>query len=125
MKIEQQVCTEQQAKGLKELGVLQTSIFFWLNRGKNSKLIYGESIEFLNVLPVSSAYSVAELGVMLGGYINNINLTENGYKGGVVDGNVSWMFVYDTEAQARAAMIIYLLENNLTTAAEVNERLNA
>ncbi len=28
-----------------------------------------------------------------------------------------------TEAEARAAMLIYLLENNLTTAEEVNQRL--
>lgn len=115
MKIEQQVCTLEQAKRLKELGIEQRSIFYHFG-GKVTNVAWGNDY--------FAAFTVAELGVMLlsdcktqiiSGYwsasfhsLNNKSYYESGFT---------------TEAEARAAMLIYLLENNLTTASSVNTRL--
>ena len=81
----------------------------------------GDAIESI------AAFTVAELGVMLPNAFDTMRITDadnikiNGWKGynssdEPVFGHGTF---FKTEAQARAAMLIYLLENNLTTKEEV------
>ena len=60
MKLEDQVCSLEQAKRLKELGVKQEGIFNYLKTG-GLKL----SSEFPSFLHCYSAFTVAELGEMI------------------------------------------------------------
>lgn len=143
MKLENQVSTYEQGLRLKELGVNHGSIFYWF---KNENL-EGEFIDLGILYNPSeesvSAYTVAELGVMLPVMLE----LESGSLSAIVSHrlNPNWATGYNaihlnkwlcynlenedfstyhsTEAEARAAMLIYLLENNHTTPEEVNTRL--
>ena len=117
MKIEDQVCTLEQAQKLKELGISFDAIFCYVN---------GE-IKHMPMRYDFNAFTVAELGVML---------PDEEYTcryGGDTTGNWEWCNdmnevaygLYDTEAQARAERLIVLLEKGEVTVAEVNERLAA
>jgi hypothetical protein len=158
MKIENQVCLLEQAKRLKELGVAQTGLFTY---NQHSYKIAGAAEDgFWSVLmkrtsdSFYSAFTVAELGVMLPDYLPNTGNLEIG-KAGTDHFNINrtvnkWWYnvsywtwetketrsgdIYlsrkdlhlqqkDTLAQAMGEMLIFLLENNLITAEEVNERL--
>ena len=114
MKLEQQVCNLELSKKLKELGVKQESIFYW--RLDDSRLFQGEfyedniqygitfcydsSLGSLNPDTHISAFTVAELGEMLPREMRIECFKEN-WKQGYLD---------DTEANARAKMVIYLKE---------------
>lgn len=151
MELSKQVCSLEQSKRLKELGVSCKTLFYWSDCSKprepeifeltyqsyTSKCGWKEEVNYY------PAFTVAELGVMLpqnfedGSFITMrvneewIDLNnEREYMRGrwiihpINDDSVSDNIPdYTTEAEARAAMLIYLLENNLTTAQEVNERL--
>ncbi len=132
MELNQQVCSLDLAKRLKELGVKQESFFFWyqdnlrtgdepLGRGH----VYNAGENF-------SAFTVAELGEMLPWMLEH-----KGHKhvlyietldGAFAVKYLSWGRPDDhavhvmpgwtcelTEADARAAMLIYLLENKFIT----------
>ena len=131
MTIEQQVCSLELAKRLKELGVKQESLFVYI-KTKHAKGIYyvTEAIKPLLAMPDTewySAFTVAELGEMLpasfdwtgtnvfvefgkssihGDYL--INLRECAHPE-----RMTIHIRADTEADARAKMLIYLLENKL------------
>lgn len=158
MKIEQQACTLEQAKRLKELGIIQDSVSWWKCNDEQEVVICGchkemnERHFYFNTW--YSAFTVAELGVMMPEYIHpfeneeyyrlmtwkmcsdNRNQNEKfgiryRSKFGIKDfptfhseHGSSYQLQGQTEAEARAAMLIYLLENNLITAEEVNQRLN-
>lgn len=127
MKLEQQVCSLELAKKLKELGVKQDSLFYWCGSHSNPDApweihnwkVYNSEFRFRYYQsddPVS-AFTVAELGEMLP-YRGSI------YSEPVSEDNESkeWICIYgktitkaDTEADARAKMLIYLVENNLIT----------
>ncbi len=128
MKIENQVCTLEQAKRLKELGISQAGYFFI-----NPK---GETVEqwMIDVAPpvVCSAYTVGELGIMLPEFNNTVRIFSDyhnafsfcGYneKGRIIPLECLEKYA-STEAQKRAEMLIYLLETKVITAEEVNQRL--
>lgn len=126
MKLEDQVCSLDQAKKLKELGIKQESLFLWVKR-------HGCSIEYLayiNAIEISdfeyfySAFTVAELGKMLPRsiifeckfyFLNNdfyldgtssIYYSNDFYTPFDVTGS-------DNEAYARSKMLICLLENKI------------
>lgn len=128
MKLKQQVCSLELAKRLKELGVKQESLFYWYN--KDDRNFLSEMTPNYSVtdgfIPFS-AFTVAELGEMLPNIVMKdeqdwwFETLKNG-------SGTSWMVCYeakdesdvivfhaDTEADARAKMLIYLLENNLIT----------
>lgn len=80
MKLEQQVCSLELAKKLKELGVKQESAFVWSvpnpekGRNEREKLVLGKYCEVMlchkardwgEAFDVYSAFTVAELGEML------------------------------------------------------------
>lgn len=144
MKIENQVCLLSQAKKLKELGVEQISYFSYreeIGYPNNPVPLITEK-EFpkgvdAKAFNIYSAYSVAELGVMLP-QDNDDHFFESHYN----DHYGEWTCNYqtwknddreelrhindtggDTEAEARADMLIFLLENNLIKVEEVNNRL--
>lgn len=129
MTLEQQVCSLESAKKLKSLNVRQESIFFWCD-------IKGvQAIEFVNKGwhtfkgDVSfSAFTVAELGEGLPQIIKIKKLKYQLFCSVAMD--KQWFVVYvneedyednapfpiimhHNEAEARAKMLIYLLENGL------------
>jgi len=144
MKTENQICSLESAKKLKELGVEQKSLWYWVKTDLdvdtdkfqlviNSKgyVHYGINVKvpdygygadgsygWRSIEKEYSAFTVAELGEMLPEKLNNEWLTcqkvggywEAGYKG---EGD-TWIEKEDKiEAEARAKMLIYLLENKL------------
>ncbi|MDF2189306.1 hypothetical protein [Paraflavitalea sp. CAU 1676] len=138
MKIENQVCTLEQAKRLKELGVMQCGYFLWSKTGELKPDDYN------NWDPVdpASSFTVAELGAMLPGkfqykdeecFVDSTKYcTDITWLAGI---HTTWAhekpvvakkyFSGQTEAQVRATMLIYLLEKKVITAEEVNKRLEA
>lgn len=131
MKLQNQVCSLELAKRLKELGVKQDSLFAWyvstdiddepsLNRHPDMSCIacghptapYYEWI---------SAFTVAELGEMLPKEYQVVKDREDwfGWKMNIPNYELETMFpdeiIGKTEADARAKMLIYLLEKKLIT----------
>ncbi|MEK6880067.1 MAG: hypothetical protein AABY22_10685 [Nanoarchaeota archaeon] len=97
MKIENQVSSLQPSKRLKELGVKQDSLFYWHNIDTYPSIMYGDSTEWAGD-ELISAFTVAELGEMLPLFI----IMNNGI-----------YFQDKKEADSRAKILIYLLENGL------------
>lgn len=114
MKLEQQVCSLEYARKLKELGVKQASVWWWF-KGE----LYKDTPDYKCSI---SAFTVAELGEMLP-YNKCQTIFKNTYR----NGKIEYLFYIDpntekellveanTEANCRAKMLIYLLENKLTT----------
>lgn len=136
MKLENQCCSLELAKKLKELGVKQESLFVWdwSEKGnEQANLIYWEPEKGNSHKVVGgflySAFTVAELGEMFPKVENLVTMFfENGRCQIAFQGNVEndegiatrWgaagqSIEADTEADARAKMLIYLLENKLIT----------
>lgn len=71
MKIEDQVCSLELAKKLRELGVTQNSLWYWVKYGDEYIVISDEKLIIHGGTPannnVFSAFTVAELGEMLNG----------------------------------------------------------
>ncbi len=114
MKLKDQVCSLELAKKLKELGVPQTGLYFHVQQeGQNPTIV--PKWRAKRILSwhkeIVSAYTVAELGEMLPKVTSMGNTFEYwfcNYDGHVTQAN--------NEADARAKMLIYLLENNLIQA---------
>jgi hypothetical protein len=128
MKLEQQVCSLELAKRLKELGVKQDGVFYWIRNAQYGDMIcYGyppkEDGEENGITCVASALTVAELGDMLP------DITKSWRYDYMKDDETrvwEWACEKDyshdnptvegtTEADARAKMLIYLIENHLIT----------
>jgi hypothetical protein len=119
MKLENQVCSLELAKRLKELGFEQESLFYHVKEYYlNAKAITQTKYSNTHSEEVS-AYTVAELGEMLP--VNYYSLKAyNGewccYKIEDELNKEDFLFlttISNTEADARAKMLIYLKENNL------------
>lgn len=138
MKLQNQVTSLDLSKQLKELGVKQESLFHWeLDEDENSRIVYDpkptRDYDF-------SAFTVAELGEMLPWKIEKSwiapNKTEikdwyldifkhdferrvgNHDKWNVTYSSNQLTYIHmagQTESNARAKMLIYLLENKLIT----------
>lgn len=141
MKLESQVSSLDLSKKLKKLGVVQGSAFYWIPRyemffGRKPKDLKPIGFEikaaqlskyFGAESDKAAAFTVAELGEMFGEHVfseyeHDLSLP---WKCTFDEG---WMkpkrFEYsDTEADARAKMLVYLLENKIITVEEVNTRL--
>jgi hypothetical protein len=116
MKIEDQVCSLELAQKLKELGVKQSSLF---------SFIYYKGMTFtgyelkqtawkLEDQEYVSAFTVAELGEMLPENIITFKFKEM-YECCFLNSPHRTNFTFKTEANARAKMLIYLLENGFIT----------
>lgn len=122
--LEKEVCGLEFAKKLKELGVKQESLCYWWPNG--NLVIYNAAAEDEEPMG-DSAFTVAELGEMLPARIDDYELDFGKYSDHwqycYRDENKKVIFqsmhpklevaVADTEADARAKMLIYLLENKL------------
>ncbi len=130
MKLEQQVCSLELAKQLKELGVKPESLFYWVSHKDISSAGIGTDIRmrktFLLELTdeVISAFTVAELGEMLPW---DLTLSRNIYKEWIMTFEADGMTedkVYSvkgkSEADVRAKMLIYLIENKLIEVEIIN-----
>lgn len=135
MKLESQVCSLDLAKRLKELGVKQESLFHhvsYLNLGVEERDIYSDEKvtsagkDGWQLTSIYSAFTVAELGEMLPEqiYVNNIwyfsrqFIRKGSVRGYIIQyaSNAGTIFGNqneNTEADARAKMLVYLLENHL------------
>lgn len=128
LKFEDQFCSLELAKRLKELGVKQESLFVWEWFDDNCYGIkyvpYTVVKTTLNKIELYSAFSVAELGNMLPNKITNdtneiLDLYHyHGYNRYCTAYSIDNEYVEieefgDNEANARTKMLIYLLENKL------------
>ena len=111
MKLEDQVCSLELSRKLKELGVKQEALFFWVDDLDDSWVVYiGKYQGAINKSGID-AFTVSELGKMLPSFVHNFrNHTKPN----------QWTCNYDeahevgdTEADVRAKMLIYLLENKI------------
>lgn len=140
MELSKQVCSLESANRLKELGVKQESLYLWETGAIKPRIILTfETKEALRVMNIynydtsdfreySSAFTVAELGELLPGRVErnakdymlqclkhgNWEVKYVAYENGighVLDSHevIQW----GEEAEARAKMLIYLLENKL------------
>lgn len=129
MNIEKQVVSLELAKKLKELGVEKESEFVWYEANHSilksdiGKMFWNLSHKYNNSArnsPRISAYNVAELGEMLKEITEKIDCGDSCYDLTFqsVFPTIGWsgnnhQEVAETEADTRAKMLIYLLENNL------------
>lgn len=138
MKIENQVCSLEQAKRLKELGIEQENYSFkWMDEGSIPYLTdkfrgnwSNDPRMVVDVIGEYRAFTVAELGMMLPEDYSSFHISKSWHFrkaefGCEHNDNTQPKDVMQapTEAQARAEMLIYLLNNNHTTSEEVNNRL--
>jgi len=140
MRIEQQVCTKDQAHKLKELGIRQDSFFAYISEGE----LLSRHSPNLNLMAIATdfvaAYSVAELSQMLPDYYPSWRFpvhTGGPLKWvatvicwpkpqGIDDIHTASEFdrIGDTQAEALANLLIALLETEVITPEEVNQRLS-
>lgn len=140
MKLENQVTNLELSKKLKGLGVKQESLFYWMfsafSKPERQIIYYEDKVQLekdfvSNRYDLTSAFTVAELGEMLPEeiedpktkYIFGLHLNKVESKNWEVWYEYRWndeerligeqVFYSDTEANARAKMLIYLIENKL------------
>lgn len=118
MKLAQQVTNLELSKRLKELGVKQESEFYWEEYEEGKAFLWNTGHKFIN--EHFSAFTVAELGEMLPKerYWTDCKMNTGRWRcaeysedGLAEDGKTS--FCAENEADARAKMLIYLLEHKL------------
>jgi hypothetical protein len=121
MKLEQQVCSLELAQRLKELGVEQDAYFLWAHFSTNPEVWRVTTFSNPLYLEECAAFTVAELGEMLP-HVENIvvMLFDNGHcqlclQQTPIEGKDTPVFEAQSEANARAKMLIYLIENKLIT----------
>lgn len=139
MKLEQQVCSLDLARRLKELGVKQEHQFQWLKIADggipqsgnflslwvdNTRYFISESFyetnfykihQEIDIVEEYSAFTVAELGEILPAQSCSAKklASQGGDQWGCVWPPTKYVSYADTEADARAKMLVYLLENGL------------
>ena len=118
MRLEEQVANLELSQKLKKLGVKQESLWWWGKRKYHDTLDKCEilpswQVKKPNIFPLCSAFTVAELGEILPKWIYTIRLDYEPYdkcwcvlgKNGMIE------ITANTEANARAKMLIWLIEN--------------
>ncbi|HEY0140384.1 MAG TPA: hypothetical protein VGF48_05775 [Thermoanaerobaculia bacterium] len=139
--LEKQVCSPDRAKRLKELGVKQESLFVWSAWSDHAPAEHTDCHELhWEVTPKHegslgerySAFTVAELGEMLPKSFRDEQRIKwfVAFHWSPVGARVSYenadeielhALVEATEADARAKMLIYLIENNLLKVEQINQ----
>lgn len=135
MKLENQVCTLEQAKRLKELGVYQESTFSWVAHKQTALPIpvvyYCGQIEdhqkefgagAFGIIVVAAAFTIAELRVMFG---RGTAESELFYRSVQEDMNRSHSFTIALTPEFAAGCLIAMLELRQVTSEEINQRLLA
>ena len=127
MKLEQQVTILELSQRLKELGYKQIGLWWWFEFEDNDWYIYNtcqfeDNNEHIKTGRRIVAPTCAELGEVLPELHTTIK--ERGKWTGIAAYKNDWLSVIDpytesdTEANARASMLIYLLENKLMEVGE-------
>lgn len=126
MKIHEQVCTLEQSQKLLKLGVKDPSVLVYRHWRGNGQVIidfkkdkyfdHPGNRKMYNTNIICNAYTVAELGAMLidpndRTFVHTQYNYHNGLWEAVV--NESVKLNADSEAQARAEILIYLIESGL------------
>lgn len=133
MKIENQVCTKLQGEKLEDLGIDCKPVFCYCLVNGSSDNSYSvllptnydlADIPDLATTWQAPAFTVAELGVMIDWNFVAPYMPDNKDSNFYCHTNDD-DFKNTNEAQCRADVLIYLLENNLITTKEVNDRLNS
>ena len=116
MTIENETCSFKYAKKLKELGVKQESLYYWARGDVYIAVAFYDSHNPLDKNQYS-AFTVAELGVMLKiayvsikGALGEYYITANGS-----------LFISNKEADARAQALIWLIENKHLNIEDIND----
>ena len=115
--LEKQVCSLELSKRLKELGVKQESYFYWCDAGIGYRVVTDRYRIDENEY---SAFTVAELGILLmqamGGIGKDAHNTDCLPDWNWITQRWEWNEIgTDTEADARAKILINLRENRLST----------
>lgn len=126
MNLEEQVCSLELSKKLKELGVKQESQFYWIEGEKEHYLCMKRNTIYYdinNLIPLNlklckddkiySAFTVAELGEILPVFYKSHKFFDLWYCEYTDQYNHVDRCTAETEADARAKMKIYLIENKL------------
>ena len=138
MKLEDQVCGLELAKKLKDFGMKQESLFYWFEHKHRGKYPEHENDFALsdqaddNYYPTGeeeywyrySAFTVAELGLLLPAYCYTRTAPEHADKRWLCakieeskddsfPDTMSYWELAETEADARAKMLIYLIEQGI------------
>lgn len=122
MNLQDQVTNLELSKKMKDLGFPQESLFYW-RTPREDRNIYGDLIykSFAPHLQYGgngeySAYTVAELGTLLPKTYMSFHDSLDHWYCEDLDTFINPQYKsisYETEANARAAMLVYLKENNL------------
>lgn len=125
MNLKDQLCTEEQAKILKDLGVSQVSLFYYLQLfqeyGGGIEIFYKNEFPESNVNVKYSAYTVAELGLILR---NEYFVEVTSISGLGVCTNWSRKFYYgNTVAECLGALAIEHIKKKRESIQQINERL--
>lgn len=148
MKVQNQVCSLEQAKKLIELGVYAPSAFVYFKAPNHSGIALGNMyMRHIRILTgsayeekdvnITPAYTVAELGTMIDDFVNHSRRNGKGEWEAkfkpviphaaphrIQDAMVATFTTHKTEAEARASLLIHLLETNWLDAEKCNERLS-
>ena len=111
MELSQQVVSLELAKRLKELGVKQESLFYYSQNG----LVGGTYDVIISSSIICSAFTVAELGELLpyNCYTRKSKTNKGCFEAHIIEKGGDEVFIDENEANARAKMLIYLIENKL------------
>lgn len=118
MNIEKQVCSLWYAKRLKELGITQNAYWSWyINAGKGNLMHNPEGYRSMEE-KTFDAFSVAELGKILRGH--ELPFYNDGRYSSIAAPKRGWRLkqkraestTLQTEADARADLLIYLIETS-------------
>ena len=108
--MEKYVCNLEHSIKLKELGVKQESCFYWITDLRNEAVL----ARYSNSKTKVSAFLVGELGEMLPDFdIITEKFGEYWYCEYKKNEILNYRIAEDTEANARASMLEYLIENKL------------
>jgi hypothetical protein len=120
MNLEEQVCLKSQGIKLQQLGIFFKSKLAWWNFPLDAVVV--AEIDSDSIYDYYPAFSVAELGKMLNVTIQGVLPDE--YNTNEVN---FWFEInekyYTTEAQLRAAFLIYIIESGLLSSGLCNKRL--
>jgi hypothetical protein len=139
MKLQDQLCPPEHARRLKELGMAQQSLYYYCDKGIVLQTLEGfialtkekADESFIGQMKddshsYSAAFTVAELGAALPPSLEGVDLTtEKSEEMNFVSYPGLKTTFGKTEAQARATMLIWLIENKYATIGGINERLTA
>jgi hypothetical protein len=121
-------CTISQARKLRELGIdqgMSRDVYNLFRVSGKSSVYYNGGPSALPLIDSVDAFDAGELGVMLPSYMHMQKIHDSQWKIYDEDGLLtSEVFKGTQEAQVRADMLIWLIENNRIKVKDCNNRLN-